>query len=258
MWQVQAVRAFRDNYIWCLRDDARAVVVDPGDAAPVIEYLTRGDLDLVAILNTHHHADHVGGNAELLRSFSVPVYGPRSEAIATVTERVSEGDVTEISELGIKLSVIDIPGHTRGHVAYYGANILFCGDTLFGCGCGKLFEGSAQQMHASLSKLAALPGETKVFCGHEYTLANIAFAKKVEPDNRDLLQREARDREAIAAARPTLPSTIAMERATNPFLRCAERAVIEAAARHAGRAMSDAVSVFAEIRKWKDNFRIDD
>ena len=255
MLQVQPIRAFRDNYIWCVRDDVRAAVVDPGDAAPVMRYLTQENLELIAILNTHHHADHVGGNVELLRCSPVPVYGPKNEAIATVTQLVGEGDAVEISELGIKFSVIDIPGHTRGHVAYYGANILFCGDTLFGCGCGKLFEGSAQQMHASLSKLAALSEGTQVFCGHEYTLANIAFAKQVEPKNSDLLEREMRDREAIRAGRPTLPSTIAMEKATNPFLRCGERTVIEAATRNAGRALNDAVSVFAEIRTWKDNFR---
>jgi hydroxyacylglutathione hydrolase len=256
MATVEAIRAFRDNYIWCIRDAARAAVVDPGDATPVLEYLSRENLRLTAILNTHHHADHVGGNRELLQYHPVPVFGPRDEAIATVTHPVAEGDRVELPNFGIEFNVIGIPGHTRGHVAYYGANLLFCGDTLFGCGCGKLFEGTARQMHTSLSKLAALPEQTQVYCGHEYTLANIAFAKTVEPGNSHLLQRERNDRQSIAASRPTLPSTVGLENITNPFLRCAERAVVEAASAHAKRDLSDPVSVFAEIRSWKDAFRI--
>ncbi|MGH8729510.1 MAG: hydroxyacylglutathione hydrolase [Burkholderiales bacterium] len=254
MIRIEPVRAFRDNYIWCLRDNTRAAVVDPGDAKPVLEYLARERLALTAILNTHHHADHTGGNRELLAHFSVPVFGPRAEAIATVTQTVGEDERVALPDFGIDFSVIDIPGHTRGHVAYYGANLLFCGDTLFGCGCGKLFEGTAKQMHASLSKLAALPPETKVFCGHEYTLANIAFAKTVEPENSALLEREREDARAISESRPTLPSTLAVEKMTNPFLRCAERPVIEAASKHAGEKLHDPVEVFAEIRSWKNTF----
>jgi len=253
MLRVEPIRALRDNYIWCIRDASHAAIVDPGDAAPVFDYLARENLALVAILNTHHHADHVGGNRELLQRFPVPIFGPRMEAITSVTRPVDDGDLVAIPELEVQFSVIGIPGHTRGHAAYYGANILFCGDTLFGCGCGKLFEGTAAEMHSSLSKLAALPGQTRVFCGHEYTLANIAFAKEVDRDNRELLEREKRDREAPQGI--TLPSTIACEKATNPFLRCEEPAIVTAASTHAGKELADPVDVFAEIRHWKDNFR---
>lgn len=253
--RIEFIRAFRDNYIWCLRAANRAVVVDPGDAKPVLEYLSRESLTLVAILNTHHHADHVGGNRELTQHQRVPVFGPRNETIATVTHPVGEGECVELPELEIEFAVIEIPGHTLGHVAYYGANLLFCGDTLFGCGCGKLFEGSARQMHESLSKLAALAPKTKVYCGHEYTLANIAFAKTVEPENPELLARERHDREAIDVNRPTLPSTIATEKATNPFLRCGEHTIAEAASIHAGKKLRDPVEVFAEVRSWKDGFK---
>lgn len=252
--RIESIRAFRDNYIWCVRDAGHAAVVDPGDARPVLEYLARENLTLTAILNTHHHADHVGGNRELMRHYRVPVFGPHNEAIASVTRPVGEGERVELPEFGIEFVVIEIPGHTLGHVAYYGANLVFCGDTLFGCGCGKLFEGSAKQMHESLSKLAALPPETKVYCGHEYTLANIAFAKVVEPRNRELLSREPQDQQAINSNRPTLPSTIAMENATNPFLRCSQRTVIEAASAHSGKQLRDPVEVFAEIRNWKNSF----
>jgi hydroxyacylglutathione hydrolase len=247
--------AFRDNYIWCLRGERHAAVVDPGDAQPVLDYLRRENLTLAAILNTHHHADHVGGNAELLRQYpQVPVYGPAREAVSTVTHRVSEGDTVTLPEFELEFQVLDIPGHTAGHIAYYGANLLFCGDTLFACGCGRLFEGTAQQMHASLSKLAALPEQTLMYCGHEYTLANIRFAKVVEPENETLLRRETSARAALERGRPTLPSTISLEKQTNPFLRAHEPTVIEAASRHAGRSLSDPVAVFAEVRQWKDGF----
>lgn len=255
MVRIEPIRAFRDNYIWCIRDALRAAVVDPGDASPVLDYLERENLALVAILNTHHHADHVGGNRGLLANFSVPIYGPRKEQIESVTDQVKGGDGVALREFAIDFEVLDIPGHTRGHVAYYGANVLFCGDTLFGCGCGKLFEGTAAEMHASLSKLAALPDDANVFCGHEYTLSNIAFAKTVEPQNQQLLAREEHDHASIGSGRPTLPSTIGLERATNPFLRCGERSIVEAASAHAGRRLSDPVEVFAEIRNWKNNFK---
>ena len=248
------VLAFKDNYVWTLRNGTYAAVVDPGEARPVLDYLARENLRLAAILATHHHPDHVGGIAELVAKFRVPVFGPRNEPISTLTQPVSEGDRVAIPELGVTFEVLDIPGHTRAHVAYYGAGALFCGDTLFACGCGRVFEGTAEQMYTSLSKLASLPDETKVYCGHEYTLANIGFAQAVEPGNSALSAREARDRKLRESGKPTLPSTLGDEKATNPFLRCREPAVIESANKYLGSRLADPVRVFAAIRDWKNNF----
>ena len=220
MLHVTPIPAFRDNYIWALHDDKIAVIVDPGEAAPVLNFLREKNLQLNTILITHHHNDHVGGNRDLLAKFPVPVYGPAAEKIDTLTLRLNENDVVNLLQLGLSFRVIQIPGHTAGHIAYVGHGMVFCGDTLFACGCGRLFEGTAAQMHVSLSKLAALPGDTKVYCAHEYTLANIAFARAVEPDNAALLQREFDDREKRGNNIPTVPSTIQIELATNPFLRC--------------------------------------
>jgi len=252
MLEIVPVKAFKDNYIWTLRDGKHAAVVDPGDARPVVEYLTREKLQLVAILATHHHADHVGGIPELLARGRVPVYGPRGEPIESLTRAVSEGDTVTIPELDVSFAVLDIPGHTRAHIAYYGAECLFCGDTLFACGCGRVFEGTPEQMYASLDKLRALPDSTRVYCGHEYTLANIGFARSVEPGNAALDAREARDRGLREAGRPTLPTTLGEEKATNPFLRCLEPAVIESANKYLGARAADPVRVFAAIRDWKN------
>lgn len=255
MLEVFPVPAFEDNYIWVIRRGRFAAVVDPGDGAPALDYLRRESLTPVAILNTHHHGDHVGGNGEILADHPVPVHGPAGESIATVSHRLREGDAVTLSELDLRLSVLDIPGHTAGHVAYYGANLLFCGDTLFACGCGRLFEGTAEQMHRSLMKLSALPDDTRIYCGHEYTLANLRFAKAVEPDNLRLQAREIAEQEKRSRQQPTLPSTIGLERATNPFLRCHLPEVARAAEKHAGRALADPVRVFAALRSWKNTFR---
>ncbi|HET7201334.1 MAG TPA: hydroxyacylglutathione hydrolase [Burkholderiales bacterium] len=253
-FQVVPLRAFKDNYVWTLRNERFAAVVDPGEARPVLDYLAAEKLELVAILATHHHQDHVGGVAQLLERYPIPVYGPRGEPITTLTHPVGGGDQFALEQLGVSFEVLGIPGHTRAHVAYYGANMLFCGDTLFACGCGKAFEGTPQQLYGSLEKLMALPDDTLVYCGHEYTLANIGFAKTVEPDNAALLEREASDARLRREDRPTLPSTIGREKATNPFVRVTRPAVIASANKYLGKRVGDPAAVFAALRQWKNEF----
>ena len=251
---VVPVRAFSDNYIWTLRDESHAAVVDPGDAAPVIDYLDREGLELAAILNTHHHADHVGGNAALLRRWAVPVFGPHDDRIAEVTNRMADGERMTLPHFGLDFEVLEIPGHTRSHIAFHGNGMLFCGDTLFAVGCGRLFEGTPEQMHRSLQRLSQLPDPTRVYCGHEYTLSNIRFAKAAEPANRALLELEGRASAQRAKNLPTLPTELGQEKATNPFLRVNEPQVVESASRYAGKPLRDPVSVLAAIREWKNNF----
>lgn len=255
-FEVIPLRAFSDNYIWTLRDERCAAVVDPGDAAPVLDYIERERLALVAILNTHHHADHVGGNAALLRRYpGIPVFGPHDTRIAEVTHRLSDGERITLPHFGIELAVLEIPGHTRTHIAFHGHGMLYCGDTLFAVGCGRLFEGTPDEMHTSLSKLMGLPEATRVYCGHEYTLSNIHFARAADPGNEELEVLEQSVRRLRDQNVPTLPSTIVQEKATNPFVRCSEPAIVEAASRYAGKPLSDPVSVLAAIREWKNNFR---
>ncbi|HYW91511.1 MAG TPA: hydroxyacylglutathione hydrolase [Gammaproteobacteria bacterium] len=256
MLEYHPVSAFRDNYIWLLQQPgARAcVAVDPGDAAPVREYLARNDLALAAILVTHHHPDHVGGVASLVQAFEVPVFGPAGESIPACSNPVSGGDVIEPPALETSFQVIDIPGHTAGHIAYHGGGGLLCGDTLFAVGCGKLFEGTPDQMCKSLDRLRNLPPETAIYCGHEYTLKNIRFALAVEPDNPALQARQEEARQRRAENRPTLPSRIGAELETNPFLRWDRPEIRAAAERHAGHALGSDTEVFAELRRWKDGF----
>jgi hydroxyacylglutathione hydrolase len=239
MTAIIPIPAFADNYIWLLQEGGMAAVVDPGDDAPVLAYLERERLELAAIVNTHRHGDHVGGNRGLLARWPVPVLGPAREAIPGVTRALAEGDTITVPGIGLDTSVLDVPGHTAGHIACVGRTaegpIVFCGDTLFRGGCGRLFEGTPAQMVDSLSKLAALPGDTRVFCGHEYTLANLRFAQAVEPANALLRQRRERAQAKRDRGEPAVPSTIAEERATNPFLRVDEPDVRAAAERHAGR-----------------------
>jgi len=251
---VLPLRAFRDNYIWVLRSGSRVAVVDPGDADPVIDFLERERLSLSAILITHHHRDHTGGIAKLLEHTCVPVFGPADEPIPGVTVPLREPASIEVPGIGAVFEVISVPGHTLGHLAYYGANVLLCGDTLFGCGCGRLFEGTPGQMWQSLSRLAALPGDTLVYCAHEYTQANLRFARAVEPDSAALLERSAAVAKLRGEGRPTVPSTLAEELATNPFLRWDAPAVIAAARGRRGSPPRDAVEVFAAIREWKNGF----
>ncbi len=248
------IRAFQDNYIWCLRRASVAVVVDPGDANPVFDYLSNEGLRLSAILTTHHHGDHVGGNTNLLSKYNVPVFGPAHDKIPGITRTLREGDTIEVPGMGLHFRICDVPGHTAAHIAYYGDGVLFCGDTLFSCGCGRLFEGTAAQMHSSLSKLAALPGDTLVYCTHETTLSNLRFARAADPGNPAIEERDASARAALAFGNPSLPSTMESELAANPFLRGGSPAVAASASRYAGRALTSPLEVFATLRKWKDGF----
>jgi hydroxyacylglutathione hydrolase len=254
MLAIFAVSAFRDNYIWILERGGNAVAVDPGDDAPVEEFLRGRGLKLAAVLATHHHADHVGGLAALAARWKCPTFGPAREVREPLDRRLAQGDRFEVPGLAISLETLDIPGHTAGHIALFGEGMVFSGDTLFACGCGRLFEGTAAQMVDSLAKLARLPGATRVYCGHEYTVANIRFAQAVEPRNRALDARKERDTAKQLRGEPTLPSTIAEELATNPFLRCAEPEVVASAEKHAGRKLHGPIEVFAEIRAWKNAF----
>ena len=252
-----ALPAFTDNYIWMLHDGAQALVVDPGDSAPVLAALDASKLRLSGILVTHHHADHIGGLAALRPRLQGPVWGPATETIPQPCRPMRGGE--QFDWAGLPFSVIDVPGHTAGHIAYFNAGtgkqapLLFCGDTLFSGGCGRLFEGTAAQMANSLAALAALPSATRVCCAHEYTVANLRFASAVEPDNRDLQRYRADCERLREQGLPTLPSTIGLERRINPFLRCAEPAVIASAHRRNAEA-DDPVAVLATLRTWKNMF----
>lgn len=259
MLEILALPAFDDNYIWVLRAGGFAAVVDPGDATPVLQHLERTGDRLSAILATHHHGDHVGGVGELLARFPVPVFGPAAENIAGVSHPLQGGERIEIPGIGVSFEVLFVPGHTRGHLAYYGASLcvtgaVFCGDTLFGAGCGRLFEGSPAQMQASLARLAVLPAPTFVYCAHEYTQSNLRFAAAVEPGSIAVQKRSEDVAMARAAGRATVPTRIGIELESNPFLRWDAPAVRAAAARRLGREPADAVETFTAIREWKNKF----
>ncbi|TNF62487.1 MAG: hydroxyacylglutathione hydrolase [Burkholderiales bacterium] len=251
--------AFADNYIWCLHNGEEALVVDPGEDRGVLDWLGREGLSLRTILITHHHPDHTAGVAALREATGAEVIGPAREVLPEPVRRVAGGD--RVQALGQDFEVIDVPGHTAGHIAYFlpasaGAPpLLFCGDTLFSGGCGRLFEGTPHQMLASLRRLASLPDDTQVCCTHEYTLANLAFARAVEPDNPDLAEYLVHCRELRERNFPTLPSSIGLEKRVNPFLRSAEPAIVRAVAGHTGVEPADPVAAFAALREWKNVYR---
>ena len=249
--------AFDDNYLWMMHDGREALVVDPGDATPVIAALERADLQLTGILVTHKHPDHVAGLRLLLdhpRARTAQVWGPADEPMPVAVVPVHDGDRIALAGLGLEVAVMAVPGHTLGHLAYFTGSVLFCGDTMFSAGCGRLFEGTPAQMSASLSRLAALPDETLVCCAHEYTLANLRFARAVEPHSLALAAHEAECQSLRDRGLPTLPSTIGRERQINPYLRCDQPEVIASAVAR-GADGRDPVSVLATIRRWKDQFR---
>ena len=253
--QIAPILAFRDNYIWTVVDQSQkqAVVVDPGDAKPVLAFLQQHELTLTAILITHKHHDHTGGIHALLSQFpSTPVFSHPTENITQTTQFVLDGDAFEINHH--EFTVITIPGHTLGHIAYYSKPYLFCGDTLFTNGCGKLFEGTAEQMLSSLKKLMVLPDDTQIYCGHEYTLSNIQFALHVEPNNAVLQKRFIETQQLRSENKPTVPSTLKLEKETNPFLRCQVLDVVRAVSAEAKETLTEEVEVFRALRAWKNKF----
>lgn len=256
---VIALPAFRDNYLWLFHrpGDTAAYVVDPGDARPVEAGLAEHGLSLAGILVTHHHPDHIGGVDDLLGKRQVPVYGPAGNSVPQVTQPLADGDTISLDN-GLGFSVLTVPGHTLDHIAYYCEQTdpptLFCGDTLFAGGCGRLFEGTPEQMYHSLGKLSRLPDPTRVYCAHEYTMANLAFAKAVEGNNPSLLERIENEQAKRDRQQATVPSTIVLEKSTNPFLRCNEPSVKSAAEMHSNRSLGSPQAVLAAVREWKDNF----
>ncbi len=256
--QISVLPAFEDNYLWLIHSPIapeQVLAVDPGDADVIQHALDRNQLSLHGLLITHHHADHTGGITRLAERHQIPVFGPTTEAIAGLTHRVSQGQRVQFDEIGLDFEVLDTPGHTAGHIVYTGHGSLFCGDTLFSAGCGRLLGGSAGQMTASLQKLAGLPESTAVYCAHEYTVSNLQFAAAVEPDNLWVKAHQAECAALRAAGKATLPTSIGLELRINPFLRLTAETVRNAAERHAGRKLNSEAETFAVLRDWKNHFR---
>ena len=251
---IKPIPILSDNYVWVMVNTLQrcALVVDPGDARPVIDYLSHHDLTLSAVFITHHHGDHTQGLFDLLEHHAVPVFGS-TRKIRHITHQVSAPQTIFLESFPV-FQILDIPGHTLDHIAYYSEEILFCGDTLFSGGCGRIFEGTPKQMYASLQKIAALPDDTLIYCAHEYTLKNLLFARLVEPGNTTIQQRLEHVRLLIQKNKPSLPSCLIDEKEINPFLRCTSPEVIQQVEHHAGRHLSNAIEVFTELRAWKNNF----
>lgn len=254
---VTALPAFDDNYIWLIDNGTDAAVIDPGDANVVMTELQKRSLSLCAILLTHRHDDHINGVAKLFSELNPPVYGPKNDDILGITHPLQEGDPLTIETLGLSFTILDVPGHTHGHIAYYAhkPKWLFCGDMLFGAGCGRMFEGTPEMMVSSLAKFTALPDETQVFAGHEYTLSNLKFALEIEPDNPDIIKRIQADSTRREMKQPTLPSTIGLEKKTNPFLRNREPDVLERLLSLGLIKSKNTVDAFAAMREWKNIYR---
>lgn len=266
---ISAINAFSDNYIWVLQNNTQAAIVDPGDAEVCINYLESENIKLNAILITHHHADHTGGIKKLIaycqeKHWPLTVYGPATEVIAGCDIKLVENDQVDLPDLGITFRVIDLPGHTLGHIAYFAGfdsfdeskvtPILFCGDTLFSGGCGRIFEGTPEQMLNSLTKLAILPEHTKVYCAHEYTQANLKFALTVDPTNQNLINYDWEVKKLRESNERTIPTSIKIEKLINPFLRCHESDIQSNAIKFDSNTQANSLDTFTSIRRWKDQF----
>ncbi|CAA6827119.1 MAG: Hydroxyacylglutathione hydrolase (EC [uncultured Thiotrichaceae bacterium] len=250
---ITAIPAFSDNYFWLLHDAQHAVIVDPGDAQPVLEMLEKKQLTLTAILITHHHWDHTNGIEKLIENYpDIPVYGPAKENIPCKTHALGDSDIVHISKPTLKLSVMDVPGHTAGHIAYLQGHNLFCGDTLFASGCGRVFDGTLEDLHNSLQKIAALPSTTIIYCAHEYTIDNLGFAQWVEPDNEDINARIEACHQLLDNNQATVPTQLSVEKLCNPFIRTHLPHVIAQAEGQVKHSLENASEVFAALRTWKD------
>lgn len=253
MLKITAIPALEDNYIWLLQRDRHAVIVDPGEAAPVLDFLQKHGLQLEAILCTHRHHDHVDGIEELREVYNVPVYGRRHPKNPHITHDLHEGDRLRLDALDAEFDIIETPGHLEGHIVFIAPKAVFCGDIMFGGGCGKTFEGTLEQLHHSLKRIAALPDDTLVYCAHEYTAYNLPFALACEPSNAAIQQRIVETRLLRGENLPTVPFTIALEKATNPYLRCTSPELVRALQTH-GLADTDELAVFTALRNWRDHF----